>query len=85
METEFGGLLLEVGDAAGWSGRGSFEGFRFVVIHAAGNDRVADAGEFMRGGGEGQIKGQVSYRSRTAGPASCPSGRSPPPGACAKI
>ena len=25
METEFGGLFLEVGDAAGWSGQGLFE------------------------------------------------------------
>ena len=40
METEFGGLLLEVGDAAGLIGRGLFEGFRFVVSHAAGDDRV---------------------------------------------
>jgi hypothetical protein len=49
LENEFGGLLLEVGDAAGWSGRGLFEGFRFVVSHAAGDDRVEDAGELVRG------------------------------------
>ena len=35
MKTEFGGLFLGVGDGAGWSGRGLFEGFRFVVGHAA--------------------------------------------------
>ena len=53
METEFGGLFLEVGDAAGWSGRGLLEGFHFVVGHAAGDDRVEDAGELVGGGGDG--------------------------------
>ena len=56
METEFGGLFLEVGDAAGWSGRGLLEGFHFVVGHAAGDDRVEDAGEFVDGGGEANLK-----------------------------
>jgi len=44
LKTEFGGLFLEVEDAAGWSGRGLFEGFRFLVGHAAGHDRGEDAG-----------------------------------------
>ena len=65
METEFGGLLLEVGDAAGLSGRGLFEGFRFVVSHAAGDDRVEDAGEFMRGGGEAFGFAQAGFHPAT--------------------
>ena len=52
METEFGGLFLEVGDAAGLSGRGLLEGLRFVIGYAACDDRVEDAGKFVRGGGE---------------------------------
>ena len=44
METEFGGLFLEVEDAAGWSGRGLLEGFLFVVGHATADDRGEDAG-----------------------------------------
>jgi len=40
LETEFGGLLLEVGDAAGLSGRGLFEGFRLAGGVVAGvNER----------------------------------------------
>ena len=52
METEFGGLFLEVEDAAGWSGRGLLEGFLFVVGHATADDRGEDAGELVRGGGD---------------------------------
>jgi hypothetical protein len=44
LKTKFGGLFLGVEDAAGWSGRGLFEGFRFLVGHAAGDDRGEDAG-----------------------------------------
>ena len=65
MEAEFGGLLLEVGDAAGLSGRGLFEGFRFVVSHAAGDDRVEDAGEFMCGGGEAFGFAQAGFHPAT--------------------
>jgi len=53
LETEFGGLFLEVEDAAVWSGGGLLEGFHFAVGHAAGDDRVEDAGEFVGGGGDG--------------------------------
>ena len=65
METEFGSLLFEVGDAAGWSGRGLFEGFRFVVSHAAGDDRVEDAGELVRGGGEAFGFAQAGFHPAT--------------------
>jgi len=35
LETEFGGFFWGGGDGVGWSGRGLFEGFPFVVGHAA--------------------------------------------------
>jgi len=44
LKTEFGGLFLEVEDAAGWIGRDLFEGFRFLVGHVAGDDRGENAG-----------------------------------------
>ena len=52
MEAEFGGLLLEVLEAAGQGGWGLFEGLLFVVGNAPGDHRVEDAGEFVGGGGQ---------------------------------
>jgi len=65
LETEFGGLFLEVGDAAGLSDRGLLEGFRFVVGHAAGDDRGEDAFELLRGGGEAFGFAQAGFHPTT--------------------
>ena len=95
METKFGGLFLEVGDAAGLSDRGLLEGFRFVVGHAGGDDRGEDALELVRDGGEAQGGGHASddfgrikghgringqVRYRPSPPHSCPFVvKNPPP------
>jgi hypothetical protein len=48
LETEFGGLFLEVEGAAGLNGRGLLKGFRFVVGHAAHDDRGENPRELAR-------------------------------------
>ena len=48
METEFGGLFLEVEGAAGWNGRGLLKGSRFVAGHAAHDDRGENPRELAR-------------------------------------
>ena len=52
MEAEFGGLFMKIEDAAVDAGGRLFEGLIFVVRGAAGDDRIEDAREFMRGGGD---------------------------------
>ena len=65
METKFGGLFLEVEDAAGLNGRGLLKGFRFSVDHAAHDDRGENPRELARHGGNPFGHSQPTFHPTT--------------------